>query len=169
MLFRLWDLSEVTKNGKVETSVSDPDNKYYIFIRWDRVYVKRNVEGQKTGGYWHINAHRPELTLLPHDEVEKKEKLEYQGRCRGAENGRPFGSKQGNGDRLNTLASISKIVVFTVKDKSKHPILLSAFRRVFLMLNARVDEQRSLCRDSSAVEQLFRKQQVVGSNPILGS
>ena len=25
------------------------------------------------------------------------------------------------------------------------------------------------CRDSSAVEQLFRKQQVVGSNPILGS
>ena len=25
------------------------------------------------------------------------------------------------------------------------------------------------CRDSSGVEQLFRKQQVVGSNPILGS
>jgi hypothetical protein len=73
MLVGLRDLREVTKNGKVETSMFDPDNKYYIFIRWDRVYVERNVEGQKTGGYWHINAHRPELTLLPHDEVEKKE------------------------------------------------------------------------------------------------
>jgi hypothetical protein len=31
------------------------------------------------------------------------------------------------------------------------------------------DEGFIISRDSSAVEQLFRKQQVVGSNPILGS
>lgn len=73
MLVGLWDLKEIVKNGRSQTSTFDPDNKYYIFIRWDRVYVERNTAGQKVFGYWHINAHRPELTFLPHSEEKKDE------------------------------------------------------------------------------------------------
>jgi len=63
----LWVLSKALENGKDITQSFDPDNKYYLFIRWDRVYIQRNSIGERKAGYWHINAHKPELTLLPHD------------------------------------------------------------------------------------------------------
>jgi len=66
-LVGLWDLKEMTRNGKSEKSAYDPNDKYYIHIRWDRMYVERATDGSKTYGYWHINAHRPELTLIRKD------------------------------------------------------------------------------------------------------
>lgn len=40
-----------------------------LFIRWDRIYVRQSETGRKTG-YWHMNGHRPELTMLPHSDDE---------------------------------------------------------------------------------------------------
>ncbi|WP_276371122.1 hypothetical protein [Chryseolinea sp. H1M3-3] len=64
LLVGLWDLKEILRNGKSEKSSFDPDDKYYIFIRWDRVYVERTSKGEKASGFWHINGHRPEVTFF---------------------------------------------------------------------------------------------------------
>ncbi|MDX1587149.1 MAG: hypothetical protein R3222_10400 [Balneolaceae bacterium] len=62
----LWDLSALTENGDDITSIFDPDGLHYLFIRWDRIYQIRNPQGEDESGYWHINGHRPEVTLLSH-------------------------------------------------------------------------------------------------------
>lgn len=64
----IWDLVEITEN---ETSILDDfdqENKHKLFIRWDRIYINFSPEGYRLTGYWHINGHRPEITLLPHQE-----------------------------------------------------------------------------------------------------
>jgi hypothetical protein len=66
LLVGLWDLKEITKNGTSEKSTFDPNDTHYIFIRWDRIYVERTPLGDRASGYWHINAHRPEITLISH-------------------------------------------------------------------------------------------------------
>ncbi len=64
-LVGLWDLTTVTKNDIDITATFDPDNKCYLFIRWDRMFVKRNPKDNRITGYWHINGHKPEITFLP--------------------------------------------------------------------------------------------------------
>lgn len=66
-LVGLWNLSTIIKNEKEITATFDPSNTYYLFIRWDRIYMKRTPEGNRSTGYWHINGHRPEVTFLSHD------------------------------------------------------------------------------------------------------
>ena len=63
----LWDLVSVNDGEGDLTNSFDPENKYYIFIRWDRIYVERTPEGNRETGYWHMHGHRPEITLLPHN------------------------------------------------------------------------------------------------------
>ncbi|MBL6447786.1 hypothetical protein JMN32_15815 [Fulvivirga sp. 29W222] len=65
-LHGLWDLQEATQGDEVITSTLDKDNKYYFFFRWDRIFEQRTEEGNVLTGYWHINGHRPEITLLSH-------------------------------------------------------------------------------------------------------
>jgi len=64
LLVGIWDLKEIVKNNSSKTLSFDPENKHYIFIRWDRIYVERTPQGQRATGYWHIDAHRPEVTFL---------------------------------------------------------------------------------------------------------
>ncbi|QCK16887.1 hypothetical protein [Mangrovivirga cuniculi] len=40
-----------------------------MFLRWDRVYVKRSDNGNKTG-YWIPHAHRAEVGFVSHDQSE---------------------------------------------------------------------------------------------------
>jgi hypothetical protein len=74
----LWDLSDVSENEKDITSTFDPDNRYYLFIRWDRLYQEQNAKGERKMGYWHLNAHRPELTLISMDESHAHEKWQVE-------------------------------------------------------------------------------------------
>lgn len=62
----LWDLSDVQENGESMMNTFDPDNQHYMFIRWDRNFVERTTDGNRQTGYWHMNAHRPEITLMSH-------------------------------------------------------------------------------------------------------
>lgn len=62
----IWDLTSLTENEKDITATFDPDNRHYLFIRWDRIYQARNPQGEPESGYWHIHGHRPEITLLSH-------------------------------------------------------------------------------------------------------
>ncbi|MBN7814565.1 hypothetical protein [Algoriphagus pacificus] len=61
-----WDLVEITENGQSILSEFDGEGKHKLFIRWDRIYNNFTSEGKRMSGYWHINGHRPEITLLPH-------------------------------------------------------------------------------------------------------
>lgn len=73
LLVGLWDLTAVSKDGTATLETFDPDNMYYIFIRWDRLYMERTTEGTRTSGYWHIHGHKPEVTLLSHDKNKQAE------------------------------------------------------------------------------------------------
>jgi len=66
----LWDLAEVQENNEIVTDQIDPENNRYIFIRWDRIYVERTSEGERQTGYWHMNGHSSEVTLLSHNSDE---------------------------------------------------------------------------------------------------
>src|SRR6056297_822698 len=63
----LWVLAEVQENDEVVTKQYDPEDRQYIFIRWDRIYVERTAGGQRQTGYWHMNGHSPEVIFLSHD------------------------------------------------------------------------------------------------------
>jgi hypothetical protein len=74
MMVGLWDVTEITED---ETSIMesfDPKNRHYLFIRWDRVYVERTPNGEKSSGYWHINGHNPEITLISHNNDKEQER-----------------------------------------------------------------------------------------------
>lgn len=69
----LWQLSEITKDGQSILNTFDPENKHRLFIKWDRNYINFSPEDKQLSGYWHINAHKPEVTLLPHQEEAETE------------------------------------------------------------------------------------------------
>ncbi len=69
----IWDLVEITESEQSILDDFDEENKHKLFIRWDRIYINFSSEGDRLTGYWHINGHRPEITLLPHQESEKPE------------------------------------------------------------------------------------------------
>ena len=63
----IWDLVEITKADVSILNDFDKANKHRLFIRWDRIYIDIDAQGQRNSGYWHIHGHRSELTLLPHE------------------------------------------------------------------------------------------------------
>jgi hypothetical protein len=60
----LWDLVSASRSGKDVLRQTDPDGKQFIFIRWDRMYVKQLNSNEQVRGYWFMNAHQPELKLF---------------------------------------------------------------------------------------------------------
>ena len=69
----MWKLVDIWDNGQSILDSFDKDNKHKMFIRWDRIYMNFSPEGKKLTGYWHINGHKPEITLLPHQDGEQAE------------------------------------------------------------------------------------------------
>lgn len=73
LLVGLWDLKDILRDNASEKNSFDPEDRHYIFIRWDRMYVERTADEKKLMGYWHINAHRAEITFLCDGEGKLKE------------------------------------------------------------------------------------------------
>lgn len=69
----IWDLEEITENGASILADYDPNNKRKIFMGWDRIYRDFDAEGRRSSGFWHIDGHRPEITLLPHQQGKSPE------------------------------------------------------------------------------------------------
>ena len=69
----LWDLFEARRSGAEITNQMDPDGNYYIFIRWDRVFVRQLRTKERVQGYWFMNGHRPELKFISGDNNEIRE------------------------------------------------------------------------------------------------
>jgi hypothetical protein len=72
----LWDLESAVQNGKDISGIIDPTQKRYIFIRWDRIFVVDNTDDGRITGFWHMNGHRPILTLIFHDRARENETYE---------------------------------------------------------------------------------------------
>lgn len=65
-----WDLEKAESNGLSNMEDIDPEDRYILKIRWDRIFEEWKAEGSRATGYWHMHAKRPHLTLLPHTEGE---------------------------------------------------------------------------------------------------
>lgn len=50
----------------VQTSPAIEGRPARLFFRWDRIVLLYAESGEKSSGYWHINGHRSNITILPH-------------------------------------------------------------------------------------------------------
>ncbi len=64
LLSGLWKETSVSGSGGA-SPLSDLSR---IYFGWDRIYRGLQNDGNRATGYWHMHAHRPELTLMPHRE-----------------------------------------------------------------------------------------------------
>lgn len=64
----LWAVKSYGEEGS--TRKTNSGEKRTIFLRWDRIYIDASKSGRQTG-IWHMNGHRPDLTLIPHEEEEE--------------------------------------------------------------------------------------------------
>jgi len=69
----MWQLVDMSEKGQSILEDFENAQEHKLFIRWDRMYMKFSPEGKKLTGYWHINGHKPEITLLPHQADENVE------------------------------------------------------------------------------------------------
>ena len=80
----LWDLVEAEEGGNSVMEDLDPSGKRHIFFGWDRIYRQdRTPEGRQTG-FWHMDGHRPWLTLIPHDDSRPREYWQIEFEPEGA-------------------------------------------------------------------------------------
>jgi len=70
----LWDLEKVIQKEQDITNNYDPNNKAYLFIRWDRLYIERTAEATRNTGFWYIDLHHPELQLISHNKSKEYKK-----------------------------------------------------------------------------------------------
>lgn len=61
----LWVLEKATKNGEDITRTFDRDKKHYLFVRWDHQFDRQTNAQERISGYWFVNAHQPQMTLIP--------------------------------------------------------------------------------------------------------
>ncbi len=65
LLSGLWQIQDLNEVDKMADS-GPLKGLDHLFIRWDRIYRATYQDKNRKTGYWHVNGHRPELTLLPH-------------------------------------------------------------------------------------------------------
>lgn len=71
----LWDLERAMKGNEDITNQLDPQSKYWMFVRWDRIY-QISTGTERINGYWYINAHQPELRLMRFGREQEEDKWE---------------------------------------------------------------------------------------------
>jgi hypothetical protein len=60
----LWVLDTATERDNDITKKYDPDHKHFLFIRWDHQFVRQINAHERVSGYWFIDAHEPQMTLV---------------------------------------------------------------------------------------------------------
>ncbi len=69
----LWSLSSVKKEEKDITLTFDSNAKQFIHIRPDMRFRLRKPDETFAQGFWHMDGHRPEFTLIDYDrEIENQ-------------------------------------------------------------------------------------------------
>ncbi len=70
----LWILESAIDRELDVTKQYDPDHKHFLFIRWDRQYVRQINAHERISGYWFFDAHRPEITFISENREQDDEK-----------------------------------------------------------------------------------------------
>lgn len=70
----LWVLDSAVDREVDISKQYDPDHKHFLFIRWDRQYVRQINAHERISGYWFFDAHRPEITFISENREQEDEK-----------------------------------------------------------------------------------------------
>ena len=70
----LWVLNQAFERDQDILKTFDPDHKHFLFIRWDRQYVKQINAHERISGYWFFDALRPEVTFISENREQEDEK-----------------------------------------------------------------------------------------------
>lgn len=60
----LWILNSAVDRELDITKTYDPDRKHFLFVRWDRQYVRQINAHERISGYWFFDAQLPLMTLI---------------------------------------------------------------------------------------------------------
>lgn len=60
----LWVLTSAIDRELDVTKTYDPDHKHFLFVRWDRQYVRQINAHERISGYWFFDAIRPEIKFI---------------------------------------------------------------------------------------------------------
>ena len=52
---------------QLENEAGEPIPDHQLFLRWDRIFIQNEPDQDRQTGYWHVQAHHPELGLIYHD------------------------------------------------------------------------------------------------------
>ena len=63
----LWELSKAEDTNGDKLEGYDPEDQQFIFIRPDMRFRLRQPDASVTQGFWHMDGHRPILTLINYD------------------------------------------------------------------------------------------------------
>ena len=69
----LWVLNSAVDRELDITKTYDPDHKHFLFIRWDRQYVRQINAHERISGYWFFDAHLPLMTLISENREQEDE------------------------------------------------------------------------------------------------
>jgi len=70
----LWILNSAIDRDLDITKTFDPDHKHFLFIRWDRQYVKQINAHERISGYWFFDEFRPEITFISEHREQEDER-----------------------------------------------------------------------------------------------
>ncbi len=71
--FGLWMLTHI-KSPETDSAREIEESELQMFlIRWDRIYREMSKASGRKTGYWHMNSHAPEVTMLPHTQGDPAE------------------------------------------------------------------------------------------------
>ena len=77
-LLGVWDLERVTESGKDISDIYDPENKRYLFLRWDKLFTIQHSPSGRLTGIYRVHAHRPEIEMIFYQQDKPVEKWKFQ-------------------------------------------------------------------------------------------
>jgi hypothetical protein len=69
----LWILESAVDRDLDITKTYDPDRKHFLFIRWDRQYVRQINAHERISGYWFFDALCPVITFISENREQEDE------------------------------------------------------------------------------------------------
>ncbi len=77
-LLGLWSLEKAEENGTDVTVSYDPQDKRYLFLRWDKIFISRNGPKGTQRGVFQVNAHQPEVEMIYNDEECTRKRWQFE-------------------------------------------------------------------------------------------
>lgn len=77
-LLGVWDLESVTENGNDISKNYDPEQKRYLFLRWDKIFTIQHSPKGRIMGLYKTHGHRQDIQMVYYGETPKIENWQYE-------------------------------------------------------------------------------------------